>query len=52
MTDKTLADIVAEMQASTTARHDHDWKKTQAAAQRAREDEEAAAARRNANAML
>lgn len=52
MTDKTLADIVAEMQASTTARSDRDWQKAQKAAQQSRIDEDVEAARRVAIATL
>jgi hypothetical protein len=52
MTDKTIADIVKDMSASTNARTDHDWKKQQKAARDQRIDDDAEIAKRSAIAVL
>jgi hypothetical protein len=52
MADKTIADIVKEMSASTIAQNGRDWQKAQKAAQQERIDEEAEIAKRAAVEVL
>jgi hypothetical protein len=52
MANDTIANVISEMSGIATERQLREQNKAKRDAQRAREEEEAAAARRNANAML
>jgi hypothetical protein len=50
--DRTIADIVAEMSAGTSARSDHDWKAAEKAARDGRVNEQVEVAKAVARATL